>query len=521
MVNIERHYISQPSNEYSKQESKGFAHFPYMNSNAQYGFQQHFQGVDSRQNLAHQYKGESIFPDASQQHSLLGHSQMLHHHSLPSVTNAQLSSYGTHMQHLNAGHGNQVQQQEMHMHQHLSHHPQYNQSSPVENISNQEPQFGMSSASPQSNVQVNSNSNLRFCISLEAQTAAAQRVDETPLTYLNKGHYYAISLSDCERTDADLTSTLRVTFHDEAHRKLAGTYWQFWSTQQNSPKTARALDIDKAASTGVKNVECSSFDRLSFQWNGRKSAKIYVRFNCLSTDFSRIKGVKGIPLRIIMETKNYENNMPSEKAYAKVKLFRDKGAERKNKDDQRHLEKIWEKMRGKQHDANPLLMMFAPVSQVTLFAESLINDPTDGDEVIIPSIGAEDEEPDSALLAKRKRFEVVGSEFSDSLGIDPSYTPQLRKRRAVLCIYVKFTGENVHRAVYLERLSVQDLIEKLADKMGLQPQSVYSVFRVTSKGLFVRVDDTVISQMNDEQDMEVEYERDETTEEGISLKLKF
>ncbi|ORY07437.1 CP2-domain-containing protein [Basidiobolus meristosporus CBS 931.73] len=514
MVNIERHYISQPSDEYSRQPGKGFANFPYMNSNAQYGFQQHFQGVDSRQHLVHQYKSESIFPDSSQQHSFLGHSQLLNHSSLPSVTNGQLSSYGTPMQHLHAGHGNQVQHSELHMHQHLNHQSHYTQS-PTENISNQESPFSMNST-PQSSAQVNPNSNIRFSISLEAQTAAAQRVDETPLTYLNKGQYYVISLTDNDHADTDLTSTLRMAFHDDTHRKLAGTYWQFWASQQNSPKTARALDIDKAASTGVKNVDCPTFDKVTFQWNGRKSAKIYVKFNCLSTDFSRIKGVKGIPLRITMETKASESNLFSERSFAKVKLFRDKGAERKNKDDQRHLEKIWEKMRGKQHDANPLLMMFAPVSQVTLFVENLVNDPFDSEEVVI---GTDDDDVESS--GKRKRLEMAGTELADLSGLNATYSTPTRKRRAVLCIYVKFIGENVHRAVYLERLTVQDLIEKLADKMSLQAQNVYTVFRVTSKGLFVRVDDTVISQMNDEQDMEVEYERDESNEESITLKLKF
>ncbi|ORX94309.1 CP2-domain-containing protein [Basidiobolus meristosporus CBS 931.73] len=404
----------------------------------------------------------------------------------------------------------------------MGHPSQYNQSPPLESLSNQESQFGLNPGSPPSGVPVNSNSNLRFNISLEAQTAAAQRVDETPLTYLNKGHYYAISLLDGERTDADLTSTLRMTFHDDAHRKLAGTYWQFWFSQQNSPKTARALDIDKAASTGIKNVECNSFDRVSFQWNGRKSAKIYVKFNCLSTDFSRIKGVKGIPLRITMETKTEDNNVSAEKAFAKVKLFRDKGAERKNKDDQRHLEKIWEKMRGKQQDANPLLMMFAPVTQTTVFVETPAKDSADNDEeIVFTGLGIEGGESDPALLAKRKRLEAIGSEFSESIGIDPTYTPLARKKRAVLCIYVKLVGENVHRAVYLERLVVQDLIQKLTDKMGIPAQNVYSVVRVTSKGLQVRVDDTVITQMNDEQDMEVEYEREEGNEDSITLKLRF
>ncbi|KAF9924505.1 grainyhead-like [Modicella reniformis] len=65
-----------------------------------------------------------------------------------------------------------------------------------------------------------------------------------------------------------------------------------------------------------------------------------------------------------------------ERAFAKIKLFRDKGAERKNKDDHKQLEKMWDKMRGKNADTNPLVNMLAPVQSVSLFAECL--DPPEG-----------------------------------------------------------------------------------------------------------------------------------------------
>jgi hypothetical protein len=100
--------------------------------------------------------------------------------------------------------------------------------------------------------------------------------------------------------------------------------------------------IEKASSTGILEVQSKTFDRISFKWNGKAGAKLMVRFNCLSTDFSRIKGVKGIPLRVHMDTmldgigsKDGANGHRSrsrssgdspamERAFAKIKLFRDK-----------------------------------------------------------------------------------------------------------------------------------------------------------------------------------------------------
>lgn len=209
---------------------------------------------------------------------------------------------------------------------------------------------------------------------MEAPTAHAQRAEETPLTYLNKGQFYTINLRDNDSYDGYVTSTFRIMFHDDQHRNIARSHWKFWLGQQANPKFARAFDIgtarkqqymnyvvvvtaataataaatataaaltnsfiifafsiflytpdeEKSQLAGVKNIELKSFDRVTFQWNGRKGSKIFIRFNCLSTDFSRIKGVKGIPLRAHMESKIGGQPECIERSYCKVKLFRDK-----------------------------------------------------------------------------------------------------------------------------------------------------------------------------------------------------
>ncbi|KAJ2816834.1 hypothetical protein GGI24_005602, partial [Coemansia furcata] len=355
----------------------------------------------------------------------------------------------------------------------------------------------------QQRLHVSSDSNLHFECILEAPTAAAQRADESPLTYLNKGQLYGVSLVDKSQTDTFYSTTLRIAFHEDSHRRGAATYWNFWLNQQESPRSARAIELDKAGSTGVVSAESKQFDRVTFQWYGRRGAKVMIRFNCLSTDFSRIKGVKGIPLRIHLDTHNTQPNpaagsvsdfpasmnqfssplssfspsdalggtqgasstvgagaavstsvVPSnpvspvpvthalsspdaqqlrgatspfsasiaaaaaqaathaqamagihgsglvpdkiiERCYARIKLFRDKGAERKNKDDQRHLEKMWEKKKAglalkspgtstPQQQMAEFTMAFAPVLQITPFLEyTLTGDECDEEPVAI------------------------------------------------------------------------------------------------------------------------------------------
>jgi hypothetical protein len=174
--------------------------------------------------------------------------------------------------------------------------------------------------------------------------------DEQSVTYLNRGQAYLIDLNSVSTTSVSttgtLTSTLSIAFHEPNHRQIAENYWKYWISQQENPNEARAIDLDTNQTTGVYNTRLVAFDRISFDWHSRFGARVYVRFNCLSTDFSRIKGVKGIPMRAVVETTSHYMTLPSnsltykgsfqkntgnvdgyeykEACYCKIKLFRDK-----------------------------------------------------------------------------------------------------------------------------------------------------------------------------------------------------
>jgi len=468
--------------------------------------------------------------DPHPNHSIINHNQLLTN-PLPTVNSQSSLSPIPSLSPITSL-NNANNNPDYHMSHHISqHHPTYHHSPPLDhaqppqevssNYQNNPQPVTIPSPPPSIN---QPSSNLRFEVILEAPTAAAQRIDETPITYLNKGQYYCVILQDQEKTDADFTTIIKLMFHDEAHRKVASSYWTFWLSQQASPKTARAVDIDKAASSGIKNVETKSFDRVQFQWNGKKAAKILMKFNCLSTDFSRIKGVKGIPLRVHVETKS-ESEQSLEKSFAKVKLFRDKGAERKLKDDQRHLDKMCDKMRGKSQETTPMMMMYAQPSNVTMFHEITGNSDAadDGDVLnLAEQINSLETEVDGGELVtlhlgKRRRISVGTDSFMEALDCDPTYIP-VRKKRAVLCIYAKFPNESVYRAIYLTQLTASDLIAKLVDKLDLQGQTVSSVNRNTKRGIAVRVDDELVHQIEDEQDMEIDYT---VEQDGVLLSLKF
>ncbi|KAI8376452.1 CP2 transcription factor-domain-containing protein [Radiomyces spectabilis] len=232
---------------------------------------------------------------------------------------------------------------------------------------------------------------LRFHVVLRASTAALQKTEDAPITYLNRGQAYAIQLQDKQGYTGTLTSTFVIMFHDPSHRKVALNYWNFWISQQDNTQDIRAIDLDANQSSGIFNIRFPSFDRITFDWHGHRGARIFVRFNCLSTDFSRIKGVKGIPLRAHMETQvapsptadmsatsptsanreTHEMTRYGEECFCKIKLFRDKGAERKNKDDARQISKQLDKIMAegdpRQH---PLWRLYnQPIMPYSVFSE--------------------------------------------------------------------------------------------------------------------------------------------------------
>ena len=106
---------------------------------------------------------------------------------------------------------------------------------------------------------------------------------------------------------------------------------------------------------------------------------------------------------------------------------------------------------------------------------------------------------------------------------DPNYVPTTvaRKRRPVLCLYIKIGGETVYRAVYLEKFTLADLIQKLSEKLEIQSSTISCVYRKTNKKeLMVRMDDAMVAQMSDELDMVVDYEFNQM-DGSVNLTLKY
>ncbi|KAL8973348.1 MAG: hypothetical protein Q9183_000041 [Haloplaca sp. 2 TL-2023] len=202
-----------------------------------------------------------------------------------------------------------------------------------------------------------------------------KHADEIPVTYLNKGQAYAISICDQSGVvpspiPTKYRTVIRISFEDQQQRQRPGACWQLWKegrglaeAHQRGGKlqAVEYVDPNQGGEMDSKRsraeVERSSFDCFSVTWSPAPGASIAecsvaVRFNFLSTDFSHSKGVKGIPVRLCAKTEMISPGTPdsppgpiSEVCFCKVKLFRDHGAERKLSNDIAHIKKTIEKLK--------------------------------------------------------------------------------------------------------------------------------------------------------------------------------
>ncbi|GIX68131.1 hypothetical protein CEXT_452971 [Caerostris extrusa] len=190
-------------------------------------------------------------------------------------------------------------------------------------------------------------SEVGFHYFLEAPISTSQRREDDRMTYINKGQYYGITLeyiNDPERTLRSCTvkSTVMLVFREEKSPDDELKAWKFWHSRQHSVKQ-RILDADTKNSCGIiGQIEEVTHNAIAFYWNPMEGpAKISISVHCLSTDFSNQKGVKGFPLHIQIDTTDdlREGAPPIHRGYCQIKVFCDKGAERKTRDEERRANK--------------------------------------------------------------------------------------------------------------------------------------------------------------------------------------
>ncbi|XP_043999328.1 grainyhead-like protein 1 homolog isoform X2 [Gambusia affinis] len=377
-------------------------------------------------------------------------------------------------------------------------------------------QLRMATMTPEDYTQFETAPGSNFEYSLEASKSLRQKTGDGTMTYLNKGQFYPITLREVDNKGIQqpitkVRSVVMVVFGEEKCRDDQLKHWKYWHSRQHTAKQ-RCLDIAdyKESFNTIGNIEEISYNAISFTWDTNEEAKIFISVNCLSTDFSSQKGVKGLPLNLQIDTYSYNNrsNKPIHRAFCQIKVFCDKGAERKIRDEERKQSR----RKGKVPDLSQNLAF--PDVKVSLLQKR-------NDVTIFKTLGDLETQPVLFIpdihfsTFQRHPFPTEEGEdgsgmrrlpFSDDeFGSPPNKMARADEPKKVL-LYVRKESDEVFDALMLKNPTLQGLVEAISEKYDLALDKIGKVYKKCKKGILVHMDDNIIKHYSNEDTFQITME---------------
>uniref|UniRef100_A0A672KHT9 Grainyhead-like protein 1 homolog n=1 Tax=Sinocyclocheilus grahami TaxID=75366 RepID=A0A672KHT9_SINGR len=333
-----------------------------------------------------------------------------------------------------------------------------------------------------------------FEYTLDASKSLRQKSGDGTMTYLNKGQFYPITLRETDNGKllhgpiCKVRSVVMVVFGEEKSRDDQLKHWKYWHSRQHTAKQ-RCIDIAdyKESFNTISNIEEISYNAISFTWDISEEAKIFISVNCLSTDFSSQKGVKGLPLNLQIDTYSYNNrsNKPIHRAYCQIKVFCDKGAERKIRDEERKQSR----RKGKCPEVNtPLGNCNKNVRLETTLICCIF--------LIVSSLFLL-----SMFSSAMKRLPYSEEEF----GSPPNKLARMDEPKRVL-LYVRKEAEEVFDALMLKTPSLKGLVEAISEKYDVPLEKMGKVCKKCKKGILVNMDDNIVKHYSNEDTFQIQIE---------------
>uniref|UniRef100_A0A4W4HP91 Transcription factor CP2 n=1 Tax=Electrophorus electricus TaxID=8005 RepID=A0A4W4HP91_ELEEL len=416
----------------------------------------------------------------------------------------------------------------------------------------------------------NDNKILPFQYVLCAATSPAVKLHDETLTYLNQGQSYEIRMLDNRKmgelpeiTGKMVKSIIRVVFHDRRlqyteHQQLEGWRW-------NRPGD-RILDLDIPMSVGIVDPRANptQLNTVEFLWDPSKRTSVFIQVHCISTEFTMRKhgGEKGVPFRVQIDT--FKENEAGEytehlhSASCQIKVFKPKGADRKQKTDREKMEKRAPQEKEKYQPSYETTILtevctWNPAGDIPLScspwpeATYVNNSPSPGfgpthnslplsflstlnKQNLLPTATPQE----AQQWLHRNRFSPFCRLFTNFSGADllkltredviqicgPADGIRLfnalkgRVVRPRLTVYVcqesqqgreQVTGSvflaltsAVYHAIYLEELTAVELTEKIAQLFNISPRQINQIFKQGPTGIHVLVSDEMIQNFQDE-----------------------
>uniref|UniRef100_A0AAY4DG48 Grh/CP2 DB domain-containing protein n=1 Tax=Denticeps clupeoides TaxID=299321 RepID=A0AAY4DG48_9TELE len=349
-----------------------------------------------------------------------------------------------------------------------------------------------------------------FQYTLEASRSLRERQSETPMTYLNKGQYYGITLSETSAHKAlrhplsKVRSVIMVVFGEDKCRDEQLKHWNYWHSRQHTAKQ-RVLDIAdyKESFSTIGNIEEIAYNAVSFTWDVNEEAKVFITVNCLSTDFSSQKGVKGLPLMIQIDTYSYNNrsNRPIHRSFCQIKVFCDKGAERKIRDEERKQNR--KKAKG-QHSTLCLassvkdggVATSPQLKRVDITFFKTMADLNSQPVLFIPDVHFGNLQRAGQVrgcLVVKKMYQPSEDESCSP----PAKQMKVETSKKVL-LYVRKEADEVFDALMLRSPTLRSLMEAMSEKYDIPLEKMAKVYKKSKKGILVNMDDNIIEHYSNE-----------------------
>uniref|UniRef100_A0A8C8ZPU2 Grainyhead like transcription factor 3 n=1 Tax=Prolemur simus TaxID=1328070 RepID=A0A8C8ZPU2_PROSS len=323
---------------------------------------------------------------------------------------------------------------------------------------------------------------------------------ESPMAYLNKGQFYPVTL----RTPAGgkglalssnkVKSVVMVVFDNEKVPVEQLRFWKHWHSRQPTAKQ-RVIDVAdcKENFNTVQHIEEVAYNALSFVWNVNEEAKVFIGVNCLSTDFSSQKGVKGVPLNLQIDT--YDCGSGTERlvhrAVCQIKIFCDKGAERKMRDDERKQFRRKVKCPDSSNSGikDCLLSGFRGNETTYLRPEADLETPP---VLFIPNVHFSSlQRPGGVGPHCGPPLKRTCSPFTEEFEPLPSKQAKEDDLQRVL-LYVRRETEEVFDALMLKTPDLKGLRNAISEKYGFPEENIYKVYKKCKRGILVNMDNNII-----------------------------
>uniref|UniRef100_A0A914CNH7 Grh/CP2 DB domain-containing protein n=1 Tax=Acrobeloides nanus TaxID=290746 RepID=A0A914CNH7_9BILA len=337
---------------------------------------------------------------------------------------------------------------------------------------------------------------------LEAPISTSIRREDDRMTYVNKGQFYTISLDylmDPTKPlkSATVRSLVMVVFREDKTYEDEIKTWQLWHKRQHSTKQ-RILEVDAKNTSGIiGQIEEIAHNAVQFCWSPNEhSVKISVAVQCLSTDFSTQKGVKGLPLHIQIDTYDDADNdkIPFHRGYSQIKVFCDKGAERKLRDEEKRANRRKnaaggggrKKSDGEFHD---------PCERSEFYHMSDLEKPS---ALFVPSDDFDTRLYDPLALA----FDVLNDPATEPLAKRPRTS-----ERVMIYVRKRQDTDTMFIPLHLVPPSLTGLRRAVAEKFNVEPDKIANCYKQCLKGVTVQMDDDMIKHYSNQDTFVIEIEQ--------------